>query len=871
MVGFPPGYGIFLVIWIPVTSLSSNQARQARSHLVFAIVALASLVFWGIELRLSMASHDERQEEVLTSYQQRQLELKSEAIRRIVQEMYQSARAISLLPAIRKARGGNRNSIRDDVVKEGRLSLDSHRMLQQVYANLRAYVQVSEIYFVMDGFDPQDGSVPFFMYDDAIIGGARHDAQADESSDVPDESEREEYAEIRRQLAWFGQNAPTFRYASKLNTIPALISPLLRTCDNTQLFSKQFGNQRDAAGFVYSVPAYDAQSGKFKGQVSIIIRANVFEAKLLDVPFLPITPADLEKMTAEGWKMPAPSSFVLVEAKQSVEISDRRNGLLAKGLAAAKKDPSLTGRWASLQLDLPSSGQWALHHYLSGPELEELVGSIRTSKQLSIAGRLLLLLVLSAFLGWGFWLLRASRRELIKMAHYDLLTDLPNRRLFFDRMENGMARSLRNHTKMGLFFVDLAGLNAINDRFGHHGGDLLLVKMAKRLHDHLRETDGIFAGDRSGANPDQPSSRAPLKFLLSRLGGDEFTIVCEDLRSADDLIIVAERIINCVKEPFTLSNEKVEITLNVGAALFPDDAGDAERLLMSADSAMHECKETHSRYVLFNEEMRQRAERLHLLTLELMTALQKGQFELFYQPKALLLDGQVVSMEALIRWHHPTLGLVSPVEFIPILERNGAIVELGEWIVEQACRDLHHLTEAGFPEIRLSVNVSVRQLKRGNFHGFLRETLAANGIEAKRLILEITETMVMEDLMKGREALLALKDVGVSLAIDDFGAGYSSLTYLQHLPLDSLKIDKSLIDGMVDERAIHVVASVIRLAQGLSLNTIAEGIETEEQRILIGGLGCDMIQGYLLSRPLPFADIVDWLKERRAQKVTPSA
>ena len=448
------------------------------------------------------------------------------------------------------------------------------------------------------------------------------------------------------------------------------------------------------------------------------------------------------------------------------------------------------------------------------------------------------------------------------MAHYDQLTDLPNRRLFFDRMENGMARSLRNKTKMGLFFVDLAGLNAINDRYGHHGGDLLLVKMAKRLHDHLRETDGIFGGDRSGAAPDQPRPRAPLKFLLSRLGGDEF--VCEDLRSADDLIIVAERIINCVKEPFTLSNEKVEITLNVGAALFPDDAGDAERLLMSADSAMHECKQTHSRYVLFNEEMRQRAERLHLLTLELMTALQKGQFELFYQPKALLLDGQVVSMEALIRWHHPTLGLVSPVEFIPILERNGAIVELGEWIVEQACRDLHHLTEAGFPEVRLSVNVSVRQLKRGNFHSFLRETLAANGIEARRLILEITETMVMEDLMKGREALLALKAVGVSLAIDDFGAGYSSLTYLQHLPLDSLKIDKSLIDGMVDERAIHVVASVIRLAQGLSLKTIAEGIETEEQRTLIGRLGCDMMQGYLLSRPLPLAAIVDWLNERRA-------
>jgi EAL domain-containing protein (putative c-di-GMP-specific phosphodiesterase class I) len=260
--------------------------------------------------------------------------------------------------------------------------------------------------------------------------------------------------------------------------------------------------------------------------------------------------------------------------------------------------------------------------------------------------------------------------------------------------------------------------------------------------------------------------------------------------------------------------------------------------------------------------MRQRAERQHVLTLELVTAMQKEQFELFYQPKAMLLNGEVVSMEALIRWRHPQLGLVSPVEFIPILERNGAIVELGEWIVEQACRDLHRLTEVGFPGVRVSVNVSVRQLKRGNFHEFLRHTLQHFEIVPQRLILEITETMVMEDLKKGREAMLALEKLGVGLSIDDFGAGYSSLTYLQHLPLSSLKIDKSLIDGMVDDRAIHVVESVIRLAQGLSLKTIAEGIETEAQRELIGKLGCDMIQGYLLSRPLPLEDIIGWLRQR---------
>lgn len=850
-------------------SLSFRQTRQTLSYVAFAIVAVVSFVFWCVELGYSIASHDDREEEVRVSYQQRQLELKSEALRDLVQELYQTGRTLSLLPAMREARGGNRRSVDQDVVSEGRLSSDTHRMLQQVYANLRAYVHVSEVYFVLDGFDPDKGEVPFLMYDAEITHRLPSGAQQDASADVPEEDETAEYAEIRRQLDWFRKSASTFRYGSELNTIPALISPLLRTCDNTQYASVSKGNPRDAQGFVFSVPVYDSRTGKFKGLVAIIIRSNVFEARLIDVPFLPVTSADQARMAAAGWQMPPPSPYVLVTEDKAVEISDRRNPLLDKGLAAALDDTRPGGRWASLRVELPVTGQWHLYHHITESELDELVGGIRNAKRLSVAGRVVLLLALSSFLGWGFWLMTASRRELIKMAHYDLLTDLPNRRLFFDRLENGMARSKRNDTKLGLFFVDLAGLNAINDRYGHHGGDLLLVKLANRLHDHLRETDGIFSSKRDDGDSGSPGpSPSGLNFMVSRLGGDEFTILCEDLRSAEDLIIVAERIVDCVREPFVLGDENVEITLNVGAALFPDDASDSERLLMSADSAMHECKDTHGRFVLFNEAMRQRAERLHLLTLELTTAQQNKQFELYYQPKAMLNDGQVVSMEGLIRWHHPRLGLVSPHEFIPILERNGAIVEVGEWVVEQACRDLHRLTEAGFPEIKLSVNVSVRQLRRGHFHDFLKRTMEEHAIDPARLILEITETVVIEDLQKGRTVLLALVNLGVSLAIDDFGAGYSSLTYLQQLPLHSLKIDKSLIDGMINERAIHVVESVIRLAQGLSLKTIAEGIETEEQRVLIHSLGCDMIQGYLLSRPLPLSEIIEWLNERRRTGVS---
>lgn len=851
-----------------MTSLSSNRTRQALSYILFACVALASLIFWATELTHSIRSHDERIDEVLAAHQRGLLDRKAELIRGLINETYQTGRTISLLPSIRQASGPNRRSEQEDVVKQGRLSLDTYLMLQQVFANLHANIQASEVYVVLDGFDPKSGDVPFIVYE-SYEG---HEPAATEPpglpGDVPVADETEEYAAIARHMDWFRNTAPTFRYGNDLNLIPGVSSPFLQTGDNSQYLSIKNGNPVDAKGMVFSIPAYDLRSGKFKGLVSIIIRANVFEAKLIGVPFLPITADDQTRMAGEGWTMPPPASFVLVETDRQIEISDRRNPMLAKGLAMAKLDGSAGGRWASLRMETRISGTWQLYHYLGEPEIDALVAGIRLAKKLSIFGRVALLVVLCGFLGWGFWLLAASRRELIKIAHYDPLTDLPNRRLFFDRMELGIARAKRNDTRLGLFFVDLAGLNAINDRHGHRGGDQLLMQVAKRLQDRLRDTDGIFVGERGNDRVDQARSLLPLKFMVSRLGGDEFTILCEDLQSRDDLAVVAERVIACVKEPFTLGDDQVEIKLNVGAAQYPDDADDAERLLMSADSAMHECKEIHAPYVVFNEEMRARAERLHLLTLSLVSALNKDEFELYYQPTALLSDGRVVSMEALIRWHHPILGMVGPTDFIPILERTGGIVAVGEWIVQQACRDFHRLTDAGFPDLRLSVNVSVSQLRGSDFERFLKATLADSAIEPKRLILEITETMVIEDLKQGRQVLRDLAQLGVKLAIDDFGAGYSSMTYLQHLPIDYIKLDKSLIDGMLDPRSIHVVESVIRLAQGLSLTTIAEGVETDAQQTLIRRLGCDIVQGYLLSRPLPLGNVIDWLKERRTQDLT---
>jgi predicted signal transduction protein with EAL and GGDEF domain len=479
-----------------------------------------------------------------------------------------------------------------------------------------------------------------------------------------------------------------------------------------------------------------------------------------------------------------------------------------------------------------------------------------------VAGRFALLGVLTGLIGWGIWLFRASRRELMRLAHFDTLTGLPNRRLFFDRLQAALARARRNKTRVALFYVDVADLNAVNDTFGHQAGDALLVQFAGRLRKNLRGADGHHSG-RLGRF-ELWSDGMP---VVSRLGGDEFTIHCEDVRSDDGVTGIAERILAAVKDPFEIGSNRIEVRLNVGVAVFPDDADESdggERLLMCADSAMNECKQHRaSDFVVYNEKTRSRVERQHALAVQLKTAFGKRQFELFYQPKASLVDGRIVSVEGLLRWRHPELGTVSPGEFIPILERSGGILEVGAWVVEQGCRDLIQLADSGFPSVKVSLNVSIRQLRHGDFHETVARLLDRFGIEPDRMILEITESMVMDDLERGKEALEKLRALGVGIAIDDFGTGYSSLTYLQHLPINCLKLDKGLIDGMVDARSTHVVESVIRLAQGLSLKTVAEGIEHEVQRDHLAALGCDQVQGFLLSEPMPLPEIIDWLSRRQ--------
>ena len=825
-----------------------KDSRQRTSLFNSLVIGLAVLIvgFWAIELQWALEANDKDSAAFLDRYQKEQLSAKSEDLKDVFGNLYSTSRTLSLLPMLRSVKGKNRSSAQEDVVAKGRLSGDAHRSIQQIYRNLHQFLQVSEIYYVLDGFNPSAGEVPFFMYDDAIVGIAGSPGERSEQTD-PAEVEEIEYAHYPKQLEWFRKNAPDFRYNKRLDDIPVRLSPLMRTCDNTQFLSEETGSIRDTEGFIYAMPVYDQEDGGLRGMITTVVRANVLEAKLIGVPVLPITPADKRELADLKIDFPEkPSPFYLRNRDYGIDLFDRRHTTIPE-IVAGKSAKG--GRTLELPLNLNTGRDWTIGHYLSQEEVTTLLKPLKLARQLTLAGRISLLIMLVAAFVWAGMLMRRSRNELLRMAHMDALTELPNRRAFFSRLESAMARSQRNERRVGLFFMDIAGFGAINDTLGQQHGDMLLAEVANRLQTCVRTYDLVARGG--------PDKRIPDS--VSRLGGDEFTVLCEDLKDSDDLVVVADRIMEAMKEPIQLGHDVVEVSLYIGIASFPDDAGDGEKLLMSAESAMHECKKTGPGFRLFNEDMRLRAARQHHLMVELQLALERNQFQVFYQPKKQLSNGQIVSLEALIRWRHPDVGMISPTEFIPLLERSGHILEVGEWVLRRSCEDLIRLTAHGHERLRVSVNVSVRQLRRGDFVHTVQRVLDDTKLDPDRLILEITESMVMENIDDGRRTLEELAALGVRLAIDDFGTGYSSLTYLQHLPLDYLKLDKSFIDGMVNDRARHIVRSVILLSQGLSLQTIAEGIEQAEQARELSDLGCDMIQGYLLSRPIPYDEIVTWL------------
>jgi len=443
---------------------------------------------------------------------------------------------------------------------------------------------------------------------------------------------------------------------------------------------------------------------------------------------------------------------------------------------------------------------------------------------------------------------KAAEAQLAHQATHDPLTGLPNRTLLLDRLGQALDRARRGEPSGAVLFLDLDRFKEVNDTLGHDAGDRLLIAVAGRLRQALREGD-----------------------TLTRLGGDEFVALLAGAAGAGEATEVAARLAAALARPFTIAGHEYLVAASVGIVLATGAYARAEEVLRDADVAMYRAKAAGGDgYALFDPAMQAALVAHVALERELRGALDRDEFALQYQPIVDLHTGRVVRVEALVRWHHPTRGLVPPGAFIPLAEEIGFIVPLGRWVLGEACRQARSWRAAGMP-VAVAVNLTTREFQHPGLAGEVVAALAAAGLEARWLRLEITESLAMRDAAATVTTLVALRELGVQVAIDDFGTGYSSLAYLKRLPVDALKIDKAFIDGLgTGEGDTAIVEAIITLAHTLGLQVIAEGVETAAQAEWLRALGCDLAQGYHFARPLPPAELGTLLGRGAPLGVTPA-
>jgi len=439
---------------------------------------------------------------------------------------------------------------------------------------------------------------------------------------------------------------------------------------------------------------------------------------------------------------------------------------------------------------------------------------------------------------------RQAEARLLVLANYDSLTRLPNRALFRDRLDQAMAHALRHEGLMAVMFLDLDRFKTINDTLGHASGDVLLREVAQRLQRCVREEDTV-----------------------ARLGGDEFTVILTQITRPEDAALVANKIVEVLAPPIQLSGQETFVTPSIGVTIYPSDSSDADDLLKYADTAMYLTKKGGGNgYRFFSTEMNTlTAGRLEMEN-GLRHALERDEFVVYYQPKFALASETIIGAEALLRWKHPDWGIVSPAEFIPVLEETGLIEPVGEWVLKTVCTQIRAWQDAAMPALRIAVNLSGRQLQRNNLSTTLAAIIEETGLDPRLLELEVTESMLMHDPTYAVNMLKQMRDKGVMhIAVDDFGTGYSSLSYLKRFPIDALKVDKSFVDGLPHDADDAAIArAVIALAHSLKLEVIAEGVENDEQLEFLRDNGCDVIQGYIVGQPVP-ADVFARLVLERQQ------
>ncbi|MGG1662314.1 EAL domain-containing protein [Brevibacillus sp. NRS-1366] len=434
---------------------------------------------------------------------------------------------------------------------------------------------------------------------------------------------------------------------------------------------------------------------------------------------------------------------------------------------------------------------------------------------------------------------RKHSEEIIHyLAYHDALTDLPNRRMYVQQLTKEIVQAKRFQSNIAVLFLDLDRFKDVNDSFGHDVGDMLLVEVAKRLQDCIKPQD-----------------------IVARLGGDEFTILLSQLNDREEAAAVAEQIMSELQRSFSLNGQVLNVSSSIGISMFPQDGDNAEDLLKRADTALYTVKSRGKNgYDFFDPSMEAKSLERILMENELRKAIEQEQFQIYYQPKMDIITGSLTGMEALVRWVHPELGIISPNRFIPIAEESGMIIALGEWILKEACKQNKLWHDEGY-ELKVSVNLSARQIYQKDLLSMIKATLAETQLLPEWLELEITESIFVK-MEEATKVLQQIRDIGIEISIDDFGTGYSSFSYIKSLPVDTIKIDASFIrDIHHNQESQAIVKAIVTIAQSLNLNVIAEGIELSDQVEALQQNGCGHGQGYLFSRPLATADFDRYLRK----------
>lgn len=491
--------------------------------------------------------------------------------------------------------------------------------------------------------------------------------------------------------------------------------------------------------------------------------------------------------------------------------------------------------------------QGAFEIYQYYEPTEQRINELRGWVFGSIGGGFLILYgALVSIVGRGWRTINRQRGTLAYLAYHDALTDLPNRTLLKDRLTLALAQARRNEQMLAVMFLDLDQFKVVNDTAGHVEGDKLLQSVSQQLNSVLREGDTV-----------------------ARVGGDEFILLLPKIEQLADATEIAERVLTAVGRTRVIVGHEFNISISIGITLFPTDGDDAETLLTNADIAMYQAKEQgKNNFQFFTPVMNTRIQNRLALENDLRHGLERGEFVVYYQPQLNISTGQIVGVEALVRWQHPERGLVLPMEFIPVAEETGLIVPLGEWVLHAACAQIRSWQEAGLPPLRVAVNLSAREFQQGNLIEAVAGVLEETGLAPEFLQLEITEGVSIQDVDFTIKVMGELKEMGVQIAIDDFGTGYSALSYLRRFPIDVVKIDRSFVcDLTIDSTDAEIATTIIVMAHNLGLEVIAEGVETEEQLAFLKQRRCDEMQGYLFSKPVPAEKLEEILVQGKRLQV----